>query len=321
MKPEFEERFRLLEDGARSEVNRKFVSSIFYVVAQSVRDAGQRLLDSGESRTAEEFFTGLVSELEDGQFVEAPADRPGRYRIVRGRAETARWLERIFRNRIDIEDPVEAACRIVMSPEAMTVLANEDAGIHLLKAVELKRKSETLGEIRRVIEDVNATEYDLQHVLQAHPWIFGGNFLGAEVRRRLVPGDEIDIPLIRSDGSLYVVELKRAMGAHAIVKRHRDAWVPTAAVHDAAAQAINYLVGLDEDRLRIRSELGIEVRRSSALVLIGHPAIHPEIPEETICEVLRTFNSHMSRVEVLTYKELIDSAERVLGYGVDPATL
>ncbi|MFB7295580.1 hypothetical protein [Streptomyces rubiginosohelvolus] len=84
-------------------------------------------------------------------------------------------------------------------------------------------------------------------------------------------------------------------------------------MHDAVGQAINYLVGLDENREKIRRELGIETRRASAVVLIGHPEVQPDVPEQDINEALRTFNSHMSRVEVLTYKELIDNAERSLG--------
>ncbi len=37
------------------------------------------------------------------------------------------------------------------------------------------------------------------------------------------------------------------------------------------------------------------------LVLIGHPGIHPDLPEQRISEVVRTFNAQMSRLEVLTY--------------------
>lgn len=85
-------------------------------------------------------------------------------------------------------------------------------------------------------------------------------------------GDEVDIPLIRGDGALHVVELKRAASLRGpLVKEHRGAWVPTALVHDAVGQAVNYLVGLDENRQRLREELGIETRRASAMVLIGHP--------------------------------------------------
>lgn len=58
---------------------------------------------------------------------------------------------------------------------------------------------------------------------------------------------------------------------------------------------------------------GIETRRASAIVLIGHPAAQPDVPEEAIYETIRTLNTHLARVEVLTYKELIDNAERSLG--------
>lgn len=157
LRPAFGERFRLFEDGSRSEANRGMVSGIFAALAQGIQSIGRELLHKGEARTAAEFFAALTSVLQDGKFIDAPDDRPGRYRIVRRTAETALWLERVFRDRIDIEDAADAARRIVMSPDALTVLANEDAGMHLLKAVELKRKSESLAEIRRVIDDISAT--------------------------------------------------------------------------------------------------------------------------------------------------------------------
>ncbi|MEU2912459.1 Shedu anti-phage system protein SduA domain-containing protein [Streptomyces massasporeus] len=128
-----------------------------------------------------------------------------------------------------------------------------------------------------------------------------------------MPGDEVDILLIRGDGAPHIVELKRSMTLKGpLVKRHRDAWVPAAQVHEAVGQAVNYLTGLDENRERIRADFGIETRRASALVLVGHPALHPEVPEDEVNEALRTFNARLTRVEVLTYKELVDNAERSL---------
>ena len=85
------------------------------------------------------------------------------------------------------------------------------------------------------------------------------------------------------------------------------------AVNDAVSQAVAYLVGLDEHRQRIREEIDIETRRASAIVLIGHPATQPDVPEEAIYETIRTLNTHLVRVEVLTYKELVDNAERSIG--------
>lgn len=176
-----------------------------------------------------------------------------------------------------------------------------------------------LGVLRKVVNDTTATEHALQRELEGQHWIFGGRFVGEAAHRRLVSGDEVDIPLIRGDGALHVVELKRAASlVGPLVKRYRGSWVPTTQVHDAVGQAVNYLVGLDENRHRLREELGIETRRASAIVLIGHPSVQPSVLEESINEALRTFNTHVNRVEVLTYKELVDNAERSLG-GEPPA--
>ncbi|MFF7361916.1 Shedu anti-phage system protein SduA domain-containing protein [Streptomyces sp. NPDC008125] len=210
-------------------------------------------------------------------------------------------------------DPAEAARKIVASPGALALLAADHEGRLVLRAAELRRRSAGLDALRGVVEDPQAREGDLQRALEGQYWIFGGRFVGEAAHRRLVPGDEVDIPLIRGDGALHIVELKRAMSLRGpLVREHRNGWVPAAAVHEAVGQAINYLTGLDEHRDRIRAEFGIEARRASALVLIGHPGLHPDIPETEINEVLRIFNTHLARVEVLTYKELLDNAERSL---------
>jgi hypothetical protein len=311
LQPDFEERFRLFQDGARHDGRRKFVANMMSIQLQAAVLQGRDLLTQNGSLTAD----GLLNELEalgsDAKFLEAPEDRPGRYRILRGRAERALWVERVLRERIDVEHPEATAARIVTSPQAVEVLANDVDGQVLLRALELKQRSDGLKELRTLIGRRSIAEGELQRALEDQLWIFGGRYVGKAGQRRLVPGDEVDIPLIRGDGSLHIVELKRAMGVP-IVKRHRGALVPTAEVHNAIAQAMNYLVGLDENRQRIHDEFGIEARRASAVVLIGHPGTHPDLAEESITEALRTFNTHLSRVEVLTYKELVDSAQRSL---------
>lgn len=203
------------------------------------------------------------------------------------------------------------------APQALDALGAMDDAQALAALLQLAQRRAGLTALRQMAEDRHALEQDLQRALQGQFWIFGGQFAGEVARRRLVPGDEIDIPLIRGDGTLQIVEIKRSMALRgSLVKRHRGGWVPSAQVHDAVAQALNYLVNLDEHRLRIRDQFGLETRRARALVLIGHPAAQAGVPEDKINEVLRTINTHMGRIEVLTYKELLDNAERSLGdYG------
>ena len=311
---DFEDRYRLFADGKRRESHTGALASVTKAMHRWLYDSGQEFLAEHPEAGIEDFLEHFRAQGEDALFLQAPEDRPGRYVIPRGRAEITLWLERIIRSgRIDVMDPAVEARRIVASPEALALLAADDQGRILLQAAELRRRAARLKELRTVVEDRTAAEADVQRALEGQSWIFGGRFVDEAAHRRLVPGDEVDIPLIRGDGALHIVELKRSMSLKGpLVKRYRDAWVPAAQVHEAVGQAVNYLTGLDENRERIRADFGIETRRASALVLVGHPALHPEVPEEEVNEALRTFNAHLTRVEVLTYKELVDNAERSL---------
>jgi hypothetical protein len=315
LQPAFEEQYRLFQDSVRQEINRKFVAGMISVALQFVAEAGKKYLTEHPNAELSELLGHIDSLGQDAAFLEAPADRPGRYRIPRGRAERVMWIERVIRDRIDVDDPWEEAQRLAMSPKDLVALVADADGQTLLRAAELQRWAAGLAVLRQVIEDPHATEYQLQQAISGHYWIFGGRYVGDEkAYRRLVPGDEYDIPLVRADGALHIVELKLAMGLNSpLVKRHRGAWVAASAINDAVSQAVAYLVGLDEHRQRIREEIGIETRRASAIVLIGHPATQPDVPEEAIYETIRTLNTHLARVEILTYKELVDNAERSIG--------
>jgi antiviral defense system Shedu protein SduA len=315
LQPVLEEQYRLFQDGLRSENKRKFVANMASTALLFVAEAGSEYLAEHPGATLRELLEHIESLSRDAAFIEAPEDRPGRYRIPRGRAETTIWIERVLRNRIDIEDARAEARRLAMSPQALAALAADADGQTLLRALELQWRAEGLVALRRVVEDPQATEHQLQKALSGHYWIFGGRYVGDETAyRRLVPGDEYDIPLVRADGALQIVELKLAMRLGSpLIKRHRGSWVAASAVNDAISQALFYLIGLDEHRLRIRDEMGVETRRASAIVLIGHPAAQPEVPEEAVYETFRTLNTHLARVEVLTYKELVDNAERSIG--------
>ncbi|WP_078888945.1 Shedu anti-phage system protein SduA domain-containing protein [Streptomyces sclerotialus] len=321
--PDFEERYERFRRSTEPVSHAQdYLARTLSASLEFFTQLGEKHFEDNPGATVGEVLAHVRAVGQDARFMQPSGERPSRYRILRGMAEVAAWLEQVFRERIDVEVPEETARRIVLNPDALAVLAADKEGQLLLRAAEIQRRRRDLKALRKAAEDPAASEHDLQHALAGQHWIFGGQFVGQAVQRRLVPGDEVDIPLIRGDGALHVVELKRAMGLRgSLVKRHRGCWVPTAEVHDAVSQAVNYLVGLDEHRLRIRDELGIETRRASALVLIGHPALQPEAAEEEINEALRTLNTHLNRVEVVTYKELVDNAERALEVetGTEPA--
>lgn len=316
LRPDYEEKYRLhyVDHGPRDKLGLDSIARTVAMTNEFWCTEAEKYLREHPQAAVADVLEHVRSLGRDARFLQAPTEDPARYRIPRGMAERALWTERVLKNRVEVTDPAEAARRIMSSPEALSVLAADEDGRTVLRAAELQRRASHLLELRRVAEDTTASEHDLQRALKGMYWVFGGRFIGEAEQRRLVPGDEVDIPLIRGDGSLQIVELKQA-AAVKLVKEHRGSWVPRRAVHDAVGQVINYLVGLDENRERISKEFGIDTRRASAIVLIGHPLSQPEVDEREINEALRIHTSHLNRIEILTYKELIDSAERALAAG------
>ena len=103
-----------------------------------------------------------------------------------------------------------------------------------------------------------------------------------------------------------------------LIQRHRNHLIVADEVHQAASQCMNYIRTFDEMGAALqthhRNELGMEhdYRRASGTVVIGHPE-HVQIPgvtREQVDQTVRSYNAHLSRVSVLTYADVLDSADR-----------
>jgi len=174
-----------------------------------------------------------------------------------------------------------------------------------------ERKRVEIGLLEMAVWDPDSDEKVFQKILERNPWMFGGQYV-ATGQRTIVLGDQFDVPLITADGSLHLVELKRA-DASPIVRKDHNHWIVGGVVHEAVSQTQNYLRSLDEDRHRIVAEFGIDPRRLHATVVIGHiDQANSSIPMDTIYETLRTYNSFMSRITVMTYDQLVTNAHNAL---------
>ncbi|MGW2955152.1 Shedu anti-phage system protein SduA domain-containing protein [Streptomyces eurythermus] len=191
------------------------------------------------------------------------------------------------------------------------VLADVDAGM-LAQLLELRARQAGLAALRSVVEDPDSSESALHACLKNQEWIFGGAYVAELARRQYTPETILDIPLLRGDGSLHVVELKRANIKDLVIRRSGHLMLGAAA-HRAVSQAQNYLRTLDENRPSILAEHGLDTRRASATVVIGHPRyVTGDVTSQEIAETLRTYNTHQTRIEVITYETLLDSASRML---------
>ncbi|MFD7412917.1 Shedu anti-phage system protein SduA domain-containing protein [Kitasatospora purpeofusca] len=196
------------------------------------------------------------------------------------------------------------------------VLADADAGL-LAQILELKARRAALADLRAAVNDPESTESTLHACLKNQAWIFGGAYVGELARRQYTPDTILDIPLLRADGSLHVVELKRANVKTLVVRRNGHLMLG-ALPHQAVSQAQNYLRTLDEGRRSILADYGVDGRRASSTIVIGHSRyVGGDITPQEVAETLRTYNSHATRTEVITYETLLDSANRMLALSAE----
>lgn len=206
---------------------------------------------------------------------------------------------------------IRRAAALLAGPdrEALLEVVDTDA---LASLITRHRRRQGLDELRRLVRDPKTRELQLQKVLEQHSWMFGGDYMGLAVRRRLSLSEELDIPLIRGDGTLHGVEIKCAYEPK-LIEIHRGRAAAGTPVHWAVVQAMNYLRSLDEQRAQIQDEYEIDCQRASMTVVIGHPMfVRDRFTPAEIAAALRTYNAQLSRINVITYAELIEGAERSL---------
>ncbi|MFJ8040512.1 Shedu anti-phage system protein SduA domain-containing protein [Kitasatospora sp. NPDC096147] len=201
----------------------------------------------------------------------------------------------------------------------MTGFTSTRKGLVAAEAAVIRRRRELIANLRVLALSEGVNETAMQKALGGNYWLFGGQYVGVAERRDLMPLQQHDIPLISADQSLNIIELK---GPEApLVRRHRkNHAIVTADVHEAVGQCMNYLRTMDELGAALRtiqrSELGIDhdYRRARATVVIGHPDRSGLVSREEVDQTIRTYNAHLSRIQVLTYADLLDSAERALNF-------
>jgi hypothetical protein len=235
----------------------------------------------------------------------------GRYRLVPDGSPLDSLIAQLESD-ANADDTIAAIAGLLTKTSgAIKALAKTDAGKVLSSGLQIERQGFVIDRLEAVARHPRSTEADLQAALNDEWWMFGGRFIDRAKRRSLHVLDQLDIPLIRSDGSLHVVELKKANISDLVIA-HRSHHIVGPGINEAVGQAMNYLRTCDEERPSILTNLGIDCRRAAATVVIGHVDFVNGVDRKTVLETLRTYNSHLSRVQVITYDELIAGARQAL---------
>ncbi|MFC0505710.1 Shedu anti-phage system protein SduA domain-containing protein [Micromonospora costi] len=305
LRPDIEIKYQLFPGSRQSTL--RFLRSTFDQLGKFLLLSVRQLLNDNPTASVADIQAHLAEFFESAAAMSEDEEQAGHYRILRGGRETSAWLREVLTNRLAIE--------WAAAPDSQAAAPDPDevgqlSVGELVRLAQIRARAAGLQALTCAVHNPHSSEHDLQRALESNLWIFGGSYLPSLGRRRLVAGDELDLPLLRPDGSLHVVELKKANVG--ILTRQRRGLIPNAEVHRAVGQVMNYLLALDENRARILDRHRVDVRRATAAVVIGHPRFQPAVEEADMNEVLRTYSSHLGRIEVITYKQLLDGADRAL---------
>ncbi|WP_433281826.1 Shedu anti-phage system protein SduA domain-containing protein [Micromonospora sp. CA-244673] len=244
-----------------------------------------------------------VAEPDDAlgfeHFSRAAAER---IQQIRAADDDATAFGKTLANRADIEDILSG---ITSTPQ----------GLSAAEASVIQRRRDVVAKLQRLALEPATTESAMQAAIGRNYWLFGGQYIGV-AQRSIVPLDQYDIPLVSADGSLHIVELKGPAGR--LVREHRGSLIVADEVHEAVSQCLNYLRSLDETGATLQTlrqnegRPAYDFRRSRATVVIGHPDRAATVSRTRIEQTIRSYNAHLSRIQVLTYADLLDGAERAL---------
>lgn len=198
-------------------------------------------------------------------------------------------------------------------------LASTAAGQAAVEATIIENRRKKIRQLQELAATAGTTETQMQRAIGKNYWIFGGQYVDLGPRG-LATLDQYDFALICADRSLHIIELKRPDAK--LVEPHRNHTIVSGDVHKAVSQCLNYLRALDEQgpvlQVTWRNErhLDVDFRRAKATVVIGSldNAGSDDNVVMQLQQTIRSYNAHLTRIEVITYSELLDAADRALRF-------
>lgn len=175
-------------------------------------------------------------------------------------------------------------------------------------AIRVAHRSAALTKLRELIAQ-QALEREFQKLLDQNWWMLGNHYIEHIERRNWTTDETVDIMLRSADSYFDIIELKRSNVT--LFKKDHGKWVITADVADAVSQAAHYISEIERTRPAIFQRHHVDLYKLKAKVLIGFVDDDGE-DVSSKREALRMYNSHLHRIEVITYDELARIAENVI---------
>lgn len=241
------------------------------------------------------------------------ADTPGKHVVVRSQHDESfsALLETLGHENINTEQLmglISALAERSKDLRQLPQLGESDNLRMVAAALRVAHRTNALGRLLELIQ-AEAVEHSFQDLLEANWWMLGGQYISMIPRREWTVEESLDILLQTADRYFEIIELKRS-NASVFVQDHGN-WIVSGEVNRAVNQAAHYISEIEADRGNLIRKYKLDLFKLKAKVLIGYLS-DDDPEEERKREALRRYNSHLSRIEVITYDELARIADNVV---------
>lgn len=176
----------------------------------------------------------------------------------------------------------------------------------LVAAINYARLSRSLDQFRELV-DQDYPERTYQKFLEANYWMFGSEYSRLIPNRNIVRNMQLDFPLRRTvDGYLDIIEIKTPLNGQELFRRKGSRYSEISDVVDAISQADDYLANVDAQQYEIHFHEKLDVEKVRAKVVIGRSG------DADQTKSLRRLNARQTRIEIVTFDQLIKIAQRML---------
>lgn len=179
---------------------------------------------------------------------------------------------------------------------------------HIAAASRLVQYKSALVELKQLVSDPRTAEGQFQRHLERNPWLFGSEYSEVLSRRTWTRDDQLDYMLRRTaDNYLEIVEIKTAFTDSLFVyDSARDLHYPSAKLSPVIGQVMRYIEEVDRNRDSILAKDEVDTLKIRARAIIGRD--HTAVEQRA----LRNLNSHLHRIEVITFDQLVRIGERAM---------
>lgn len=188
---------------------------------------------------------------------------------------------------------------------------DESSG-ELVKSIGIAAKlidyKNAYNELSELVSKNEKSEHKIQKFLESNPWMFGSEYSELLERRKWTRDENLDFMLRRtSDSFLEIIEIKTP-NENELLKfdNSHNSYYPSSELSKVIGQVLNYIEKIDRERDSIISKDDCDPLKIRAKIIIGRDG------EKTQQDALRSLNSHLHRIEIITFDQLLRIAERVL---------